>query len=213
MMNNQVRANAKIVKRFKNCKRHRARQSGMKRRPRGREIWLDTARQALIEEGTAGIEINKLARRLGSTRGGFYWFYKDRAALLEELVVHWVRTSTIPFEEVLSPGRNGMQEYLAMTNLWIEEKKYDPKWDGAIRDWARTSERVRTAVLSVDEKRIEILEQIFNDIGYDGMESKVRARIMYYHQVGYYSMGVRQSHQERRSLIPYYRKVLAGRDS
>jgi len=185
----------------------------IKRRPLGRQIWLDTARQALIEEGTAGIEINKLARRLGSSRGGFYWFFKDRAALLEELVGYWVRTSTALFEKILQfPGRNGMDEYVAMTNLWVEEKEYDPKWDSAIRDWARTSETVRKAVQGVDEKRIGILEKIFTDLGYRGKEANVRARVMYYHQVGYYAIGVQQSRRQRRSLIPYYRKVLTGRD-
>ena len=67
----------------------------------GREIWLDTARRALIEEGTAGIEINKLAKRLGSSRGGFYWFFKDRAQLLDELVDYWAESSTVLFERIL----------------------------------------------------------------------------------------------------------------
>ena len=35
---------------------------------------------------------------------------------------------------------------------------------------------------------------------------------MYYHQVGYYAMGVQESQKERRALIPYYRKVLTGRE-
>ena len=35
---------------------------------------------------------------------------------------------------------------------------------------------------------------------------------MYYHQVGYYAMGVRESQRERRALIPYYQKALTGRD-
>src|SRR5579862_4236493 len=99
-----------------------------KQRPLGREIWLDTARRALIEEGTAGIEINKLAKRLRSSRGGFYWFFKDRAQLLRELLDYWARTSTVLFERILQrPKRNGMEEYLALTNLWIDEKEYDPK--------------------------------------------------------------------------------------
>jgi hypothetical protein len=185
----------------------------MKRPSLGRQIWLDTARRALIEEGTAGIEINKLAKRLGSSRGGFYWFFRDRAELLEQLVVDWVRTSTALFEEILRiPRRDGMDEYVAMTNLWVEEKEYDPKWDGAIRDWARTSKTVRKAVQGVDEKRIAILEKIFNDMGYHGTEANVRARVMYYHQVGYYALGVQESRSQRRSLMPYYRKVLTGRD-
>jgi AcrR family transcriptional regulator len=184
-----------------------------KQRPLGREIWLDTARRALIEEGTAGIEINKLAKRLGSSRGGFYWFFKDRAQLLRELLDYWVRTSTVLFERILqTPGRNGMEEYLALTHLWIDEKEYDPEWDGAVRDWARTSEAVRKVVQAVDQKRIAVLEQIFNDIGYTGKEAHIRARVMYYHQVGYYAMGVQESQRERRALIPYYRKVLTGRE-
>ena len=184
-----------------------------KKRPLGREVWLDTARRALIEEGTAGVEVNKLAKRLGSSRGGFYWFFKDRAQLLEELLAYWARSSTVLFEEILKrPGGNGMEKYLAIINLWIDEKEYDPKWDGAVRDWARTSEAVRKVVQAVDRKRITVLEQIFNDMGYTGKEAHIRARVMYYHQVGYYAMGVQESQRERRMLTPYYQKVLTGRE-
>jgi AcrR family transcriptional regulator len=183
-----------------------------KSEPLGREIWLDTARQALIEDGTAGIEINKLAKRLGVSRGGFYWFFKDRAQLLEELLEYWVRTSTVLFERIVQvPGRSGMDKYLAIVDLWVDESEYDPKWDGAVRDWARTSESVRQAVQRVDQKRIGVLEQIFNDLGYEGTEAHIRARVSYYHQVGYYAMGVQESRKERRALLPHYRKVLTGR--
>jgi len=182
--------------------------------PLGREIWLDTARQALIEEGTAGIEINKLAKRLGSSRGGFYWFFKDRAQLLDELIGYWAKSGAVLFERILqSHHGNGMEQYVAMINLWVDEKEYEPKWDGAIRDWARTSKTVRKAVQMVDQKRIAVLERIFRHIGYRGKEANVRARVMYYHQVGYYAMGVRESQSARRALIPYYRRVLTGRDT
>jgi AcrR family transcriptional regulator len=191
-----------------------ARRAAVRKRPTlGREIWLDAARQALIEEGTAGVEVNKLAKRLGCSRGGFYWFFRSRAQLLVELLAMWERSGTELFERILlNSDRNGMAEYLAMTNLWIDESEYDPKWDGAVRDWARTSGSVRKVVQAVDEKRIVILEQIFIDIGYQGKEANVRARVMYYHQVGYYALGVQESRRTRRSLTPYYRKVLTGRD-
>jgi AcrR family transcriptional regulator len=179
----------------------------------GREIWLDTARRALIEEGIAGVEINKLAKRLGSSRGGFYWFFKDRAQLLDELLKEWADTSTVLFERVLhNHHQDGLEEYLAMTNLWVDENEYDPQWDGAVRDWARTSKTVRKVVEAVDQKRITVLEEIFRHIGYQGKEANVRARVMYYHQVGYYAMGVRESQRERRALIPFYKKALTGRD-
>ena len=182
-----------------------------KRRPLGRGVWLETARQALIEEGIAGVEINKLAKRLGSSRGGFYWFFKDRDQLLGELLDFWARASTVLFERLLQThSRNGMEEYFALTNLWIDEKEYEPKWDGAVRDWARISQTVRKVVRTVDQKRIAVLEKMFNDMGYVGTEAHVRARVMYYHQVGYYALGVQESQSVRRGLIPYYRKVLTG---
>lgn len=105
-------------------------------------MWLDTARSALIEEGTAGVEINKLAKRLGVSRGGFYWFFKGREQLMDELLAYWARTGTVLFERLLKDhGRNGIKEYRALIHLWVDEKEYDPKWDGAVRDWARLSPR------------------------------------------------------------------------
>src|ERR1700719_1196684 len=83
-----------------------------KRQPLGGEIWLDSARQALLEEGTAGVEINKLAKRLGVSRGGFYWFFKSREHLLDELLHYWAETSTVLFERILQRGaKNGMQKF------------------------------------------------------------------------------------------------------
>ena len=185
-----------------------------RKRPRalGREAWLDAARQALIAEGTAGVEINKLAKRLGVTRGGFYWFFKSRRQLLDELLAFWAERGTELFERVLKPEhRDGLREYHALTNVWVDEKEYDPKWDGAVRDWARTSAKVFKTVQAVDQKRIAIIEKIFIDMGYRGKHAHIRARVMYYHQVGYYALGVQETRQQRLKLIPLYTEVLTGR--
>jgi AcrR family transcriptional regulator len=196
------------------CMATKSRKTATRRRPRslGREVWLEAARSALIEEGTAGIEINKLAKRLGVSRGGFYWFFQSRDQLLDELLAFWVQTSTQLFERILrSHDGNGMREYRALVDLWIDEKEYDPKWDAAVRDWARTSAAVLSAVKAVDQKRIALLERLFRDMGYRGKEAHVRARITYYHQVGYYALGVQESRRERMELLPFYTRVLTGK--
>lgn len=183
-----------------------------KREPLGRQAWLDAARQALIEEGTAGVEVNKLAKRLGVSRGGFYWFFQSREQLLDELLAYWVQSGMTQFERIVQGTRDGVKEYLDLTHLWIDEKEYDPKWDGAVRDWARTSAAVLKAVQAVDAKRIAVMEQMFHDMGYKGKEANVRARVLYYHQVGYYALGIHESRRLRLDLLPYYAKILTGRD-
>jgi AcrR family transcriptional regulator len=193
-------------------RRTRTSRSSPNREALGREAWLDAARQALIEEGTAGVEVNKLAKRLGVTRGGFYWFFESRQQLLDELLEYWCDTGTELFRRILTthPERDGMREFRSLLDLWINEDEFDPKWDGAIRDWARTSAAVLKKVQAVDARRIDVIEQIFVHMGYKGMDAHIRARVTYYHQVGYYALGVRESQKQRTELLPYYLKVLIG---
>jgi AcrR family transcriptional regulator len=182
--------------------------------PIGRQGWLDAARNALIREGIAGVKVGKIARRLKVTRGGFYWFFDSHKQLLDELLLDWERRNTAGFESVLrESGRNGMAEFQALVDVWLNEKDYSPAWDAAVRDWARVSGKVANAVRRTDDARIEILKQVFLDMGCKDEEAFVRARICYFHQVGYYALGVRESREERLRLMPLYARVLTGRDS
>ena len=182
-----------------------------RRQPLGRGAWLDTARRALIEEGTVGVEVNKLAKRLGISRGGFYYFFANREQLLDELLTLWVRTSVAPFERILRDhDGQGQREFAAVIRLWIDEKDHDPVWDGAVRAWARVSPKVARAVQLIDQQRIGLLERIFVHLGYAGIEANVRARVTYYHQVGYHTLGVLESEKIRLRLAPIYAMVLTG---
>jgi AcrR family transcriptional regulator len=182
--------------------------------PIGRQGWLDAARNALIREGIAGVKVGKIARRLKVTRGGFYWFFDSHKQLLDELLLDWEQRNTAGFESVLrKSGRNGMAEFQALVDVWLNEKAYSPAWDAAVRDWARVSSKVANAVRRTDDARIEILKQVFLDMGCKDEEAFVRARICYFHQVGYYALGVRESREERLRLMPLYTRVLTGRDS
>ena len=56
----------------------------------------------MAEEGIGSVAVEPLARRLGITRGSFYWHFKDRRALLEATLERWEREST---EAVISATR------------------------------------------------------------------------------------------------------------
>jgi len=178
----------------------------------GRQGWLDAARAILIREGIAGVKVDRIARRLKVTRGGFYWFFDSHKQLLDALLADWEERNTEGFKAVLrESGRNGMAEFQALVDLWLNEKNYSPAWDAAVRDWARVSSKVANAVRRTDDIRIDVLRQLFLDMGYEEQEAFVRARICYFHQVGYYALGVRESLEERLRLMPLYTRVLTGR--
>jgi AcrR family transcriptional regulator len=180
--------------------------------PLGREAWLTAARAALIREGIGGVEIGKLARKLHATRGGFYWFFASRKQLLDNILTDWEETNSAGFKAIIRDrrGANGMAEYQALCELWITEDGYDPQWDAAVREWARISPSVAKVVRRVDDARIDIMRRIFTDFGYNETEAFIRARITYFHQVGYYTLGVRESREQRLKLLPLYSRILTG---
>ena len=84
--------------------------------------------------------------------------------------------------------------------MWIDDEDYSPEYDSAVRDWARRSADVARTVHKVDKERIRLIERIFHNLGYDGLEAHIRARVTYYHQVGYYALAVHESRPTRRRL-------------
>lgn len=176
-----------------------------------REDWIAAAREALIKSGVDNVKVEKLAHQLGVTRGSFYWHFKSRNELLDAVLADWEVNNTEPFDEALrSSDHNGVAEFERIAELWLEEKAYRPAYDSAIRDWARNSKRVARRIRRIDNRRIQIFEQIYLDLGYDSEEAFIRARITYFHQVGYYALGLGESKKERRRLAPLYIKILLG---
>ena len=59
-----------------------------------RSEWINQGLRALAAGGPDAVRIEPLAQALGVTRGGFYWHFSDRRALLEEMLDTWERVTT-----------------------------------------------------------------------------------------------------------------------
>jgi len=53
------------------------------------ESWLDAALQVLAEQGLQAVAVEPLAKKLGVTKGSFYWHFKNRNALITSLLAFW----------------------------------------------------------------------------------------------------------------------------
>jgi hypothetical protein len=136
-----------------------------------------------------------------------------RPELHEAIISDWLATNTKSLElAVQSAGSDPRHEYLAFFGVWVLERNFDPAYDSAVRMWSRTSSAVATIVAKVEAERIEILHGIYLRFGYPDAEAAMRARVTYYHQVGYYALNIREPAQDRISLAPDYAKILTGFD-
>lgn len=176
-----------------------------------RADWISAARNALIRGGENGVKVDPLAAEMGVTTGSFYWHFKNRQELLNEVLSDWEATNSAAFINAIESHKAEPDAQLdALAEVWIDEINFDPAYDAAIRDWARTSAKVDKIVRRVDDRRISLIQEIFVGFGYAGAEALVRARITYFHQVGYYALHIKESRAERRKLKHVYLRALKG---
>lgn len=172
-----------------------------------RDTWIIGAREALIAGGIASVKVAPLAESLGLTTGSFYWHFKGREDLLNALLEDWASTNTEAMKQACAI-EDPDAAINALVEVWLTENGFSSNYDSAVRDWARVSKAVDEAVRKVDRARIAMLENVFRRFGYDRERANVRARVMYYHQVGYYAMNIIEGPKLRRGLLQYYLEVL-----
>ncbi|MFN8946416.1 MAG: TetR/AcrR family transcriptional regulator [Alphaproteobacteria bacterium] len=175
-----------------------------------REDWLDAARRVLIDEGISAVKIDRLAKDSNVTRGGFYWRFKSHGELLNLLMQDWRQNNSRSTLAALNGPGTPVQRFRKLMAVWLDEIDYSPAYDIAMREWARTSPKVARLVREVDEERIQAFQRLFQDAGYDEAEANIRARVTYYHQVGYYAMGVKEARNSRLELADLYFRILTG---
>jgi AcrR family transcriptional regulator len=59
-----------------------------------RQDWINLALEALVSEGVESVRILPFAQTLGVSRSSFYWYFKSRQDLLDQLLDHWRNTNT-----------------------------------------------------------------------------------------------------------------------
>jgi AcrR family transcriptional regulator len=60
-----------------------------------RSKWIKMGLRALAAGGPDAVRIEPLAQALGVTKGGFYWSFDNRRALLDEMLDTWERATTV----------------------------------------------------------------------------------------------------------------------
>ena len=176
-----------------------------------REGWLAAARSALEEGGIGAVKIQPLAAALALSRTSFYWFFKDRAALLDALLADWEATNTGVLVAATNAYAETLQEaVLGLLAEFMEGGGFEARFDFAVRGWAHEDAAVAARVGLEDERRLSAIREMFLRFGTSPTEADVRARTVYLVQIGYISMQVREDMQTRLARIPAYIKTYTG---
>jgi AcrR family transcriptional regulator len=174
-------------------------------------VWLAAAYDELIAGGVDAVRIMPLAKRINLSRTSFYWFFKDREALLEALIDLWREKNTgCIVQQAEAYAESVTEALLNVMDCWFNRDLFDSKFEYAVRSWALQSPEVATDILRADKARLKAFTKLFVRHGRPPPEADVRARTVHLTQIGYASMKTEERLAERMARIPYYVEIFAG---
>lgn len=177
-----------------------------------RQDWLNAARDILVTEGVAEVKILTLSARLDVSRSSFYWYFKTRRALLDALIEEWENRNTqVILEHCARPAGSVSEAVLNFHRCFVDPDLFDQGMDFAIREWARRDDALRGRVDAADDARVRAATEIFERFDYDLAEADARGRILYFQQLGYHALDVREPLEVRISRIEPYLIGFTGR--
>lgn len=183
-------------------------QTGWRGSPEG---WLQAAYDALIDGGVDAVRIMPLAQKLGLSRTSFYWFYKDRGALLSALADLWEARTTAPLiQAVDSYAATKSEALLNLLGCFLAKDGFDAKLEFAMRSWALQDGSIMARTHQADQIRLQALRSLLENWGHDSQDADVRARTIYLVQIGYISMQQVETLAERIQRIPNYVAIYGG---
>ncbi len=186
--------------------------------PRGnvkvtREEWLGLAARVLVERGVSHVKVLALSGELGVSRSSFYWYFRSRRDLLDQLLLRWERQNTrAVLDHAARPAGNICRGVMNLFECFIDPARFDPRLDFAVREWARRSPQVRARLDAADEARVTAIRDLFLRHGYAPTEAFVRARIIYFMQIGYYALVENEPFETRFSLLKPYLVSFTGQE-
>jgi AcrR family transcriptional regulator len=148
------------------------------RTPRAK--WIEEGLRALAVGGPDAVRVESLAKALGVSKGGFYGYFRDRHALLEEMLNTWERTVIDEvIERVQGEGGDARAKLRRLFSLASSLAGEGLRIELAIRDWARRDKAVAKRLKRVDNRRMAFMRALFADFCRDQDDVEARCLLVF----------------------------------
>lgn len=148
-----------------------------------REKWVEEGLRALAEGGVDAVRVEALAKALGVTKGGFYGYFPDRAALLTAMLDTWERESVDNvLDQIEREGGGVLDQFRLAGRLTFASDRIPIEL--AIRDWARRDSDVAERLRRVDNRRMQLSRDAISTFCTDPDEVEARCLLAFCLAIG-----------------------------
>ena len=156
--------------------------------------WAQAALDQIAEQGVASVAVEPLARRLGVTKGSFYWHFPSRDTLLQAALERWEKVEQETVFGSLEKVPDPRERLRALFQVVAHEATSHIIYSELLK--ALDHPAVAPVIGRVSQRRFDYLTASFRQAGLSRTEAQHRARLAYAAYVGFLQLSL-QLHQPR----------------
>jgi len=153
--------------------------------------WEMAALQLVAEKGVQALAIEPLARRMGVTKGSFYWHFPGREALLEQSLRLWESHDQRNLNKSLGEIRDPRERLVTFFRRVGKEKFTHEVYSELLA--AAGHPQVEPVLERVAERRMKHIAAAFEELGMAPDRARYRARLAYSVYLGF--LQLQRQHQ------------------
>jgi AcrR family transcriptional regulator len=145
------------------------------------QAWIDFGLATLAREGFEALKADLLARKLGVSRGSFYWHFVDIETFHARVIQQWRQVAT---EAIIADV-----ELREAPDQRLDVLLRHAFGDGAalevgMRAWADNNAMAAHALRQVDRRRRTYIEKLLRELGMPAPLAAVRTTVLYWAYLG-----------------------------
>jgi AcrR family transcriptional regulator len=153
--------------------------------------WERAAVELIAEKGVQAVAIEPLARRMGITKGSFYWHFPNREALLEQSLLRWEEHDSRNLAKSLGEIDQPRDRLISFFRRVGKEKLTHEVYSKLCA--AAGHPQVEPVLERVANRRMAHLSAAFSEMGMPEELAKNQARLTYSVYLGY--LQLQRQHQ------------------
>ncbi|WP_295809837.1 TetR/AcrR family transcriptional regulator, partial [uncultured Nitratireductor sp.] len=143
--------------------------------------WIDFAMATLAREGFDALKADVLARKLGVSRGSFYWHFTGLDDFHRKIIDRWKQLATDSIIVEIERFEAPEQRLNALLRIAFEGGSgLEPR----MRAWADNNIAAAQAVSAIDRRRQEYIERLLVEAEVPQPTAKTRAQLLYWTYLG-----------------------------
>lgn len=141
-----------------------------------KDEWLERS-LAQLAQNKGNFNIDDLVKKLGVTKGSFYWHFKNRDDFINKLLDYWESLSTQSVFVEMEKYCDADADKRLLVLMRLLRNKAVCQHDIAIRSMVALNKQAAAKVLKVDEMRLNYVNSLFREIGFRGKDLEVRVHV------------------------------------